>query len=81
MNNSFFQNFDILTADWSLLIKLFILSIIIIMLATAVYDRFIQRNNQVLINYPLIGRLRYFFYLLRNPMRQYFGDETFLRLF
>ena len=77
MNNSFFQNFDILTADWSLLIKLFILSIIIIMLATAVYDRFIQRNNQVLINYPLIGRLRYFFYLLRNPMRQYFGDETF----
>lgn len=77
MNNSFFQNFDILNADWSLLIKLFILSIILIMLATAVYDRFIQRNNQVLINYPLIGRLRYFFYLLRNPMRQYFGDETF----
>jgi len=77
MNNSFFQNFDLLTADWGLLIKLFILSLLIIMLATAVYDRFIQRNNQLLINYPLIGRLRYFFYLLRNPMRQYFGDETF----
>ena len=77
MNNSFFQNINILTADWSLLIKLLILSIILILLATAVYDRFIQRNNQVLINYPLIGRLRYFFYLLRNPMRQYFGDETF----
>lgn len=47
------------------------------MLATAFYDRYIQRKNQLLINYPLIGRLRYLFYMLRNPMRQYFGDETF----
>jgi len=44
---------------------------------TLIYDRFIQRHNQLLINYPLIGRMRYFFYLLRDPMRQYFGDEKF----
>jgi len=42
-----------------------------------IYDRYIQRDNQLLINYPLIGRLRYIFYALRDPMRQYFGDEKF----
>ena len=49
----------------------------LLLISVAIYDRFIQRKNQLLINYPLIGRLRYFFYLLRNPMRQYFGDETY----
>ena len=44
---------------------------------TLIYDRFIQREDQLLINYPLIGRMRYLFYLLRDPMRQYFGDEPF----
>jgi len=53
----------------------------ILALVTLVYDRFIQRHNQLLINYPLIGRLRYFFYLLRDPMRQYFGDEKFYESF
>lgn len=77
MNNTFFQNFNLLNADWGILIKLFVLVIFIILLSVAIYDRFIQRKNQLLINYPLLGRLRYFFYLLRNPMRQYFGDETF----
>ena len=47
------------------------------MISIAIYDRFIQRENQLLINYPLVGRLRYLFYLMRDPMRQYFGDETF----
>lgn len=42
-----------------------------------VYDRFIQRRHQLLINYPLIGRMRYAFEMLRDPMRQYFGEETF----
>ncbi len=37
-----------------------------------VYDRFIQRRHQLLINYPLIGRMRYLFEVLRDPMRQYF---------
>ncbi len=42
-----------------------------------VYDRFIQRRHQLLINYPVIGRMRYAFEMLRDPMRQYFGEETF----
>ena len=46
-----------------------------------IYDRFIQRENQLLINYPLIGRMRYLFYMLRDPMRQYFGDEKFFESF
>ncbi|MHC3995007.1 glutamate synthase-related protein [Thiomicrolovo sp. ZZH C-3] len=46
-----------------------------------VYDRYIQRENQLLINYPLIGRMRYVFYALRDPMRQYFGDENFFDSF
>ena len=53
------------------LILLFLLSLLFI------YDRFVQRKNQLLINYPLIGRMRYLFYMLREPMRQYFGDEQF----
>ena len=77
MNSALFENFNILTADWGILIKLFSLVILLLMLAVLIYDRYIQRENQLLINYPLIGRMRYFFYLLRNPMRQYFGDETF----
>lgn len=46
-----------------------------------IYDRYIQRENQLLINYPLIGRMRYLFYALRDPMRQYFGDEKFFDSF
>ena len=42
-----------------------------------IYDKFIQRKHQLLINYPIIGRLRYFFEALREPFRQYFGDEKF----
>ncbi len=63
------------------LFKAFVLLFIIISIVLFIYDRFIQRDNQLLINYPLIGRLRYFFYLLRDPMRQYFGDEKFYESF
>jgi len=63
------------------LLKAFILLFILISIVLFVYDKFIQRDNQLLINYPLIGRLRYFFYLLRDPMRQYFGDEKFYESF
>ena len=59
------------------LLKGIIIALSILAIATLVYDRYIQRHNQLLINYPLIGRMRYFFYLLRDPMRQYFGDEKF----
>ena len=78
MNKEDFLDYiPILDLDWSVWVKLLVILLFIIMVSVAIYDRFIQRKNQILINYPLLGRLRYFFYLLRNPMRQYFGDETF----
>ncbi len=42
-----------------------------------VYDRYVQRKHQLLINYPIIGRMRYLFEALREPLRQYFAEETF----
>ena len=48
-----------------------------ILINMIIYDKFIQRKHQLLINYPVIGRLRYFFEALREPFRQYFGDEKF----
>ncbi|HIO95371.1 MAG TPA: FMN-binding glutamate synthase family protein [Campylobacterales bacterium] len=72
---SFSQN--LFSHDWSLFFKIIALIVLIILVNVYIYDRFVQRNNQLLINYPLIGRMRYFFYLLRDPMRQYFGDETY----
>lgn len=69
--------FPLFDADWGVLFKLLLVVLLLVFIAIAVYDRFIQRENQLLINYPLIGRLRYLFYMLRGPMRQYFGDETY----
>jgi len=66
-----------LSYDWSLFFKGFVVFFIILSIMIFIYDRFIQRNNQLLKNYPLIGRMRYFFYMLRDPMRQYFGDEDY----
>jgi glutamate synthase domain-containing protein 2 len=63
------------------LLQAFIVVFLVISFILFVYDRYIQRENQLLINYPLIGRLRYFFYALRDPMRQYFGDEKFYESF
>lgn len=51
--------------------------IFFIIINVIIYDKYIQRKHQLLINYPLIGRMRYFFEALREPFRQYFGDETF----
>ena len=76
-NEKFISHFPLLAADWSILLKILMVVILIIFIAIFIYDRFIQRKNQLLINYPLIGRMRYLFYALRGPMRQYFGDETF----
>ncbi len=71
---AYFSNF---TVNWSTLFTFFAVILLLLMALTAFYDRYVQRSNQLLINYPLIGRLRYLFYMLRAPMRQYFGDETF----
>jgi len=77
---------DFLRGEYSFPIMTFLLKgggavLLAIAAVLFVYDRFIQRENQLLINYPLIGRLRYFFYALRDPMRQYFGDENFYESF
>jgi len=42
-----------------------------------IYDRFIQRQHSLLVNYPVIGRFRYLFEALREPLRQYFAEETY----
>jgi glutamate synthase domain-containing protein 2 len=76
-NEKVFANFPLLAADWGVLIKVLLVVVFLVLFAMFIYDRFIQRKNQLLINYPLIGRMRYLFYALRGPMRQYFGDETF----
>lgn len=63
------------------LLKASLIVFILLSIIFFIYDRFIQREDQLLINYPLIGRMRYLFYLLRDPMRQYFGDEKFYESF
>ena len=63
------------------LLKAVFLLFLLVSCVIFIYDRYIQRENQLLINYPLIGRLRYIFYALRDPMRQYFGDEKFYESF
>ena len=72
---NFSQN--LFSYDWSLFFKIILVFVLFILVNIFIYNRFVQRKNQIIINYPLIGRLRYFFYLLRDPMRQYFGDETY----
>ena len=49
----------------------------VVIIAWYIYDKYVQREHQLLVNYPIIGRLRYFFEEVREPFRQYFGDENF----
>lgn len=63
------------------LLQASVILFIFIAVVLFLYDKFIQREDQLLINYPLIGRMRYLFYALRDPMRQYFGDEKFYESF
>ena len=51
--------------------------ILLLLINQYVYDKYIQRKSSLLINYPVIARMRYLFELLREPLRQYFGEETF----
>ena len=50
---------------------------VIIIVAWYVHDKYVQRDHQLLVNYPIIGRLRYVLEEAREPFRQYFGDEKF----
>ncbi len=54
-----------------------ILAICILIFAWFIHDKYVQRKHQILVNYPIIGRLRFVFQEFREPFRQYFGDEKF----
>jgi len=58
-------------------IEFFILAGLLVLLNFYIYDKYVQRKHALLINYPLIGRFRYLFEALREPLRQYFAEETF----
>ena len=53
-----------------------LLVIVALIILVAIYDKFIQKNNLVKANFPVIGRFRYFFHELRPFFRQYFGDDN-----
>ena len=57
--------------SWSVIILVFLI------VNWFIYDKYIQREHQLLKNYPIIGRLRYVLEEVREPFRQYFGDEKF----
>lgn len=50
---------------------------VVVIIAWYIHDKYVQREHQLLVNYPIIGRLRYLFEEVREPFRQYFGDEKF----
>jgi len=58
-------------ATWSIII------IVFLFVNWFIFDKYIQREHQLLKNYPIIGRLRYVLEEVREPFRQYFGDEKF----
>ncbi|MCH9813904.1 MAG: FMN-binding glutamate synthase family protein [Epsilonproteobacteria bacterium] len=57
------------------MVESLIFIVVLILFLWYLHDRFVQRNHSLLINYPIIGRLRYFLETIREPFRQYFGDE------
>ncbi len=71
---------DLFMDTWNVFIhfiEFFILAAAILLVMLFVYDKFVQRKRALLINYPVIGRMRYLFESLREPLRQYFAEETF----
>ena len=56
---------------------LIFLIFIIVIFAWYIHDKYVQRTHQILVNYTIIGRLRFVFQEFREPFRQYFGDEKF----
>ena len=63
--------------DWFLVVLGSGLGLLVLLLAlVAIYDRYFQRHNLVLSNFPLIGRARYLAHELRPFFRQYFGDDN-----
>ena len=69
-----------LSRTWEFLVQVtpYVLSAFFVGLVILfIYDRFVQRKHSLLINYPVIGRFRYLFEALREPLRQYFAEENF----
>lgn len=66
------------TWDFLVLVTPYFLSALFVGLVILfIYDRFVQRKHSLLVNYPVIGRFRYLFEALREPLRQYFAEETY----
>ena len=57
--------------------EFFVLAAIFGIVILYIHDRYVQRKHALLINYPVIGRGRYLLEALREPMRQYFAEESF----
>ena len=65
---------------WSLFLdffEFFVLAAIFGLVFLFIHDKYVQRKHALLINYPIIGRGRYLLEALREPMRQYFAEESF----
>jgi len=76
------ESFELIRLNylWDIFTEFFHLFIILLLVGIVflfIYDKYVQRKHALLINYPVIGRFRYFFEALREPMRQYFSEETF----
>ncbi|QSZ41833.1 FMN-binding glutamate synthase family protein [Sulfurimonas aquatica] len=71
---------EILQPTWEFFVYSFefiVLIAIFGLIVLFIYDKYVQRKQSLLINYPVIGRMRYLFEALREPLRQYFADENF----
>ena len=71
---------ELLHQTWGLFLdffEFFVLAAIIGLVYLFIHDKYVQRKHALLINYPVIGRGRYLLEALREPMRQYFAEESF----
>ena len=71
------SNIDYAWGIFTEFLEFFALAAVVVILMLFIYDKYVQRKHALLINYPVIGRFRYFFEALREPLRQYFAEETF----
>ena len=70
---------ELVHALWDIFVnffEFFIVAFVLLLFWLFIYDRYIQRKRALLINYPIIGRFRYLFEALREPLRQYFAEEN-----
>ncbi|HIP20840.1 MAG TPA: FMN-binding glutamate synthase family protein, partial [Sulfurimonas sp.] len=71
---------DLFMDIWNIFVhffELFIIIAVVLLVMLFIYDKYVQRKRALLINYPVIGRMRYVFEALREPLRQYFAEESF----